>query len=158
MCAQIIIVLLQRALDEYPHATIPEVPSGWLSLDTIKDVCFNDPNSTFEGVELRSLRTIFRVMFREYKTVEAAKRSRFLCPAKTSPNLSVFPTLSKTSKSLSGWGLYYLYNSHRCSCVSQHSSQLCPRSSVRVLPWSSRTWLCATKSACFRGPQENARN
>ena len=34
----------------------------------IKDVCFNDRNSTFDEVELRSLRTIFRVMSREYKT------------------------------------------------------------------------------------------
>jgi hypothetical protein len=47
-----------------------------------------------------------------------------------------------------------LANAH----FSRRSLQLCPRSSVRVMPLSSRTWLCATKSACFRGPQENARN
>ena len=40
--------------------------------------------------------------------------------------------------------------SSRCSFLSRHSSPLCPRSSVRVPPLSWRTWLCATKSACFR--------
>ena len=29
-------------------------------------------------------------------------------------------------------GLYFLHDSHRCSFLSQHSSQLCPRSSARV--------------------------
>src|SRR6516225_3336922 len=66
--------------------------------------------------------------------------------------------LAKISKCLSGWGLYFLHNSCRCSLLSRHSSQLCPQSSVRVLPLSSRTWLSATKSACCRGPQESARN
>jgi hypothetical protein len=65
---------------------------------------------------------------------------------------------SKISKCLSGWGLYFFHNSRRRSFLSRHSLQLCPQSSVRVLPLSSRTWLCATKSACFRGPQESARN
>jgi hypothetical protein len=27
---------------------------------------------------------------------------------------------------------------------------------VRVPPWSSRTWRCATRSVCFRGPQQDA--
>ena len=34
----------------------------------------------------------------------------------------------------------------------RHSLLSCLRSYVRVLPWSSRIWPCATKSACFRGP------
>jgi len=42
----------------------------------IKDVCFNDPRSTFYGVELRSLGTIFRATSREYKPVEAAPFNR----------------------------------------------------------------------------------
>jgi len=41
---------------------------------------------------------------------------------------------SKISKSLSGWELYFFHNSYRCSFLSQHSSQLCLRSPVRVLP------------------------
>jgi len=48
----------------------------------IKDDCFNDPNSTFEGVELRSLKTIFRVMSCEYKTVEEAKGAASYAPQK----------------------------------------------------------------------------
>src|SRR5216684_193141 len=65
--------------------------------------------------------------------------------------------LSKTSKCLSGRELYFFYNSlPRCSFLSRRSSPLCPRSSVRALPSSWRTWLCATKSACFSGPRENA--
>jgi hypothetical protein len=42
------------------------------------------------GLSFEARGPFFRVMSREYKTVEAAKRSRFLCPTKTSPNLSVF--------------------------------------------------------------------
>ncbi len=71
---------------------------------------------------------------------------------------SVGLCLSKISKCLSGWGLFFFYNSRRCSFLSRHSSQLCLRSSVRVLPSGSKTWLCATKSACFSDLRENARN
>ena len=38
--------------------------------------------------------------------------------------------LSIISKCLSGWGLYFFHNSRRCSFLSRHSSQLCPRSAV----------------------------
>src|SRR6267154_4881170 len=40
----------------------------------------------------------------------------------------------KVSKCLSGVGLYFFHNARRCPFLSRHSSQLCPRSSVRVLP------------------------
>ena len=45
--------------------------------------------------------------------------------------------LSKISKCLSGRGLYFLHNSRRCSFLSRYSSELCPRSSVRVPSSSS---------------------
>jgi hypothetical protein len=45
-----------------------------------------------------------------------------------------------------------------CPFLSRHFLQLCPRYSARVLPCCWKTWLSATKSACFSGPRENARN
>src|SRR5215472_1351921 len=33
-----------------------------------------------------------------------------------------------------------------------------PCTCVRVPPWSSRTWPCATKSTCFKNPPQDARN
>jgi len=71
-----------------------------------------------------------------------------------------FPKLcfSKTSKHLSGWGLYSFPSSRRCLFLSRHFSQICHQSSIRALRSSSRTWLCATKSACFSGPRENDQN
>src|SRR5437016_9926477 len=66
--------------------------------------------------------------------------------------------LSKISKCLSAWELVFLHNSRRCSFFSLHSSQLCGRSSGRVLPSGSRTWLYAIKSACSTGLQESAQN
>ena len=77
--------------------------------------------------------------------VETLPRRGYLC-------------LSKISKSLSGWGLCFLYNSHRCSFLSRHFSPLYLRSFIRVLLSGSRTWLCATKSAFFSDPRENAPN
>ena len=44
----------------------------------IKDVCFNDPRSLFSGVGTSVSGAISDARSREYKTVEAAKRSRFL--------------------------------------------------------------------------------
>src|SRR5437588_1440065 len=64
--------------------------------------------------------------------------------------------LSKISKCLSAWELVFLHNSRRCSFFSRHSSQLCGRSSGRVLPSGSRTWLYAIKSACSTGLLESA--
>src|SRR5712691_557438 len=66
-------------------------------------------------------------------------------------------SLSKISKCLSGWG-YVSFIILADAYFSRHSSQLCLRSSVRVLPSGSRTWLCATKSACFSDLRENAQN
>src|SRR6267143_3189415 len=66
--------------------------------------------------------------------------------------------LSKISKCLSAWELVFLHNSRRCSFFSRHSWHLWPRSSGRVLPSGSRTWLYAIKSACSRGLQESAQN
>src|SRR6202521_234883 len=66
--------------------------------------------------------------------------------------------LSKTSKHLSVWGLFLFHNSRPCSFLSRHSSQICLRSSIRALRSSWRTWLCATKSACFSDPRENDPN
>jgi len=66
--------------------------------------------------------------------------------------------LSKISKCLSAWELVFLHNSRRCSFFSRHSSHLWPRSSGRVLPSGSRTWLYAIKSVCSTGLQENAQN
>src|SRR5258708_671052 len=66
--------------------------------------------------------------------------------------------ISKISKCLSAWELVFLHNSRRCSFFSRHSSHLWPRSSGRVLPSGSRTWLYAIKSACSTGLQENAQN
>ncbi len=66
--------------------------------------------------------------------------------------------LSKISKCLSAWELVFLHNSSRCSFFSRHSSHLWPRSSGRVLPSGSRTWLYAIKSACSTGLQESAQN
>ncbi len=66
--------------------------------------------------------------------------------------------LSKISKCLSAWELVYLHNSRRCSFFSRHSSHLGPRSSGRVLPSGSKTWLYAIKSACSTGLQESAQN
>src|SRR5258708_28493090 len=63
--------------------------------------------------------------------------------------------LSKISKCLSAWQLVFLHNSSRCSFFSRHSSHLWPRSSGRVLPSGSRTWLYAIKSACSTGLQES---
>ena len=66
--------------------------------------------------------------------------------------------LSKISKCLSAWELVFLHNSRRCSFFSRHSSHLWPRSSGRVLPSGSRTWLYAIKSAFSTGLQESAQN
>ena len=55
----------------------------------IKDVCFNDPGSPFLEEETSASAGYSAVISREYKTVEAAKRSRFLCFHKRSPILSV---------------------------------------------------------------------
>jgi hypothetical protein len=40
---------------------------------------------------------------------------------------------------------------------SRQCWQLWPRFYVRVLPWSSISWLCATKSARCKGPPQGAR-
>jgi hypothetical protein len=64
--------------------------------------------------------------------------------------------LPEISKYLTGRELYFLHNSSRCSFFSRHSSHLWPRSSGRVLPSGSRTWLYAIKSACSTGLQESA--
>jgi len=59
----------------------------------------------------------------------------------------------KISKCLSGIGLYFFHN---VADAYFFTTLLATLSSIFrcVLPLSSRTWLCATKSACFRGPQE----
>ena len=77
---------------------------------------------------------------------------------RTFPVLTSNLRVSKISKCLNRCGLCFFYNSCRCSF-----SDLIPRNfvlafSFRVLPLSSRTRLLSTKSACFGGPQENARN
>jgi hypothetical protein len=80
-------------------------------------------------------------------STESARQRAYLC-------------LSKISKCLSHGGYIsfnFLHNSRRCSFLSRQSSQLCLRSSVRALLSGSRTWLCASKSVCFRGPPEIAR-
>src|SRR5881396_3094617 len=62
------------------------------------------------------------------------------------PNVAMLRLcLSKISKCLSAWELVFLHNSRRCSFFSRHSSHLWPRSSGRVLPSGSRTWLYAIK-------------
>ena len=71
----------------------------------------------------------------------------------------LYRCLSKTPMSLKGGELYLFRNSlFRCSFFLRHSFLLCPRSSVPAPPFSWRPWLCATKSACCRGPQEGAPN
>src|SRR5438034_327020 len=75
------------------------------------------------------------------------------------PNVAMLRLcLSKISKCLSAWELVFLHNSRRCSFFSRHSSHLWPRSSGRVLPSGSRTWLYVIKSACSTGLQESAQN
>src|SRR5215469_17284534 len=64
----------------------------------------------------------------------------------------------KISKCQSAFGLSFLRNSCRCLLFSLQCWRLWPRFYVRVLPWRSRSSLCATKSACFRGPPQNAQN
>ncbi len=67
--------------------------------------------------------------------------------------------LSKSSKYLRGGELYFLHNFLlRCLFPSRYCSPLCFRCSVRARRFSWRTWLCATKSACFSGRRESARN
>src|SRR5215510_9462255 len=78
---------------------------------------------------------------------------------KTSSQRWLHLCLSKTSKFLSGGELYFSHNSLlRCSFFSRQPLPLYPRSFVRALPSSWRIWLCATKSASFSGPRENARS
>src|SRR5882762_369183 len=57
-----------------------------------------------------------------------------------------------------GTGIILLSFSLQCSVLLRQFSLLCPRSSVRVLPSSWRTWRYATKSACFSAPRESVRN
>ncbi len=51
--------------------------------------------------------------------------------------------LSKNPKCLSGRELYFFHSFLPCSFLLRHFSPLCPRSSVRALSSSWRTWLCA---------------
>jgi hypothetical protein len=46
-------------------------------------------------------------------------------------------------------GLILLPSSRWCLFLSRHFSQLCLQSSFRALRSSWRTWLCASKLACF---------
>ena len=61
----------------------------------------------------------------------------------------------KPQNVLRGRELYFLILL-RCPFLSRCSSPPCPRLSVRARPFSWRTWLCATKSACFSVPREDA--
>src|ERR1700751_5909559 len=45
-----------------------------------------------------------------------------------------------------------------CSVLLRHFSPFCPRSFVRVLPSSWRTWRYATKSECCSALRESVRN
>src|ERR1700730_10137381 len=90
-----------------------------------------------------------------YLTATAATAFRF---GELPPDSSIQVCLPEISKYLTGRELYFLHNSSRCSFFSRHSSHLWPRSSGRVLPSGSRTWLYAIKSACSRGLQESAQN
>ena len=65
---------------------------------------------------------------------------------------------SETSKCLRGRGLYFLHSLLPCSVFLPQFSPLYPRSSVRALPSSWRTWRYATKCASFSVSGESVRN
>src|SRR5215469_15461791 len=67
--------------------------------------------------------------------------------------------LLKIRKDLSRHELYFFPNSLlRCSLPCSHYSLPCVRSFVRALTSSSRSWLCAIKSACSNARRKSARD
>ena len=82
----------------------------------IKDVCFNDPGSPLLEEETSASTGHSAAISREYKTVEAAKRSRFLCFHKRSPipSLSLRPPPSlNCSNPKRPYSIHSLQNTRR---------------------------------------------